>query len=667
MKTPNTRRRFLLQSGTATACAHLSLLTQYTALGATIEHLADSQGNVPIERLWYSESGSKLLGTFVEFKPTPYDLGSNQSLGKVVLTRSLDQKEFSVSLEKLSEFDRIYVASQLFAAKDIEQFETLHAQLMGLKSEPASSIQVLKEMEKGATTSPYASLWYAVALAVGENQIDDATRANERALKRCQNQREFDPTRHRLTLASVWNNQGILHIKKRKFDLAIADFERAMSLLNGELPVVLHNVATLQDFAESGALFKGQPALSKRLGKLSESVEASGFQSKFSKGWYFSFAIEPPRSATSELEVQEMAEPIPTLELVSMCSGIVAAPGIVITSRQGIIPHNREIEFVTIGFETNGTPTRWSQWTADEVKLIGSHADEKINTSVPPPIPNAAPLPPTTSGLNLRPTAFQIIFPSDTSSAEGQLVVVKCRQLKQVPAPFSDVLPTETQKTLVKGFGRSSDALKNGPIDVKCVVLKSEDKGSYLLKAFNAQSLAGCATVDASYHVIGIHGESRSIPTLESAKEGISYSIETVQKLIQRTMPNTNLPLNKIGDSEQAKKLVNDAIVPLFGWSRRKDVDLKPTLHSKLLDLEQQIDSMAVRDVWCVRCNGTGVIKCPNCKGSGKVVSGYREIVTGRNPVNGQPITQQVLNYVPCSKCKGSSRARCNQCKDGKL
>lgn len=631
--------------------------------GATNESL----DNAPVERVWYSENGSRLLGTFVEFKPTPYDLGANKSLGKAVLIRSSDQKELSVPLEKLSEFDRVYIASQLFAAKDIEQFEVLHGQLIGLKSQPASSIQALRELEIGTTTSPYASLWYAVALAVGANEIDDATRANERALKRCQNQREFDPTRHRLTLASVWNNQGVLHIKNRKFDLAIADFERAMSLLNGQLPVVLHNVATLADMAEAGALFKGQTALSRRLGKLSDTIKASGFQSKLSKGWYFSFAIEPPKSPANEFTVLELPEPDPTMDLVSICSGIVVAPGVVVTTRKGVIPHNREVEHVTVGVMSTATTPKWSLLHADEVKLIGSRSDEKINTSTPPARPTAPYAPPSNTGLNFRQTSFQIHAPADTASIECELAVVKCSKLSLQPAPLTDVLPAVSQKALVKGFGRNSDSLKNGLTDVKATVLKPEDNGMYVLKAFNDQPLDGSATIDQNYHVMGVHGESRPTASAEPSKEGTSYSIPTLQKILQRTNSVASLSLNKNADLEQSKKLVKDAVVPLFGWARRKDVDLNPSLQSKLLDLAQQLDSMAVRDVWCVRCNGTAQVKCNNCKGSGKVVDGYMEIVTGRNPVNGLPITQQVLNYVVCRQCEGTTRIRCNQCKSGKL
>ncbi len=106
-----------------------------------------------------------------------------------------------------------------------------------------------------------------------------------------------------------------------------------------------------------------------------------------------------------------------------------------------------------------------------------------------------------------------------------------------------------------------------------------------------------------NYHVIGVHGESRptaSTASTEPSKEGTSYSIPTVQKILQRTNSAASLSLNKNTDQEQSKKLVKDAVVPLFGWARRKDIDLNPSLQSKLLDLSQQLDSMVVRDVWCV-------------------------------------------------------------------
>ncbi len=121
-KTPS-RRQFLLRSSTAMTFVHLPLLLERESLGMIAKPSVGNVANSPTERVWYSDSVSKLIGIFVEFKPTPYDLGANKSLGKVVLKRSSDQKEITVPFEKLSEVDRVYVASQLFAAKDLEQFE----------------------------------------------------------------------------------------------------------------------------------------------------------------------------------------------------------------------------------------------------------------------------------------------------------------------------------------------------------------------------------------------------------------------------------------------------------------------------------------------------------------------------------------------------------------
>jgi tetratricopeptide (TPR) repeat protein len=675
MKNSNSRRRFLLQSSAGSAILlWFSQIHKGSKAEAVIPSFVDSQDASAVERVWYSDTGSRLQGTFVEFKPTPYDLGSNRSLGKVSLLRSTDKKVFDVPFEKLSEFDHIYVASREFAAADLEQFEKLLPQLNTIKSNPASSAAPLKELERRYATAPYASLCSAVALAVGSNQIDEAIKANERALKRCQTQRSMDPTRHGLTLASIWNNQGVLHIKKKQFELSVADFERAMNLAGEFLPALTHNVSSMKELVASGALFKGQPGPAKKLEKLTEDLASSGSKSTLPKGWYFSTAFDLPKSIVNELNVLESRTIHPTFELVSFCNGVVIAPGIVVTTRQSIIPYDRPVELITVGRPQSKQSNIGASWThviVDEAIVIGTQPNEKIHFSTMPKQNAGATFPYSPGNSNqFQQTSFHLVDPSDSSSTEGQLAVLAVKNLNVPPAPISNNAPSVDQKILMLGYGRSYNSLKNGHLQIKGTVSKPQDNGTFLIKEFNNQPINGFAVIDSSYHVTGLHGDSRAVATLEPSKEGVAYSTEVLSRLLQRTTPNSTLPTQRVHDKDKAKKLAEDANVPIFGWARRDDIQKKPALQTSLLDFTKKlnsIDELVVRDVWCVRCNGNGITKCFDCNGTGEVVEGNKIVTVGINPSTGQPITQVVPNRITCRKCNGVAKVRCDQCKNGKI
>jgi hypothetical protein len=220
------------------------------------------------------------------------------------------------------------------------------------------------------------------------------------------------------------------------------------------------------------------------------------------------------------------------------------------------------------------------------------------------------------------------------------------------------------------GYGRSYNSLKNGHLQIKGTVSKPQDNGTFLIKEFNNQPINGFAVIDSSYHVTGLHGDSRAVATPEPSKEGVAYSTEVLSRLLQRTTPNSTLPTQRVHDKDKAKKLAEDANVPIFGWARRDDIQKKPALQTSLLDFTKKlnsIDELVVRDVWCVRCNGNGITKCFDCNGTGEVVEGNKIVTVGINPSTGKPITQVVPNRITCRKCNGVAKVRCDQCKNGKI
>jgi S1-C subfamily serine protease len=71
----------------------------------------------------------------------------------------------------------------------------------------------------------------------------------------------------------------------------------------------------------------------------------------------------------------------------------------------------------------------------------------------------------------------------------------------------------------------------------------------------------------------------------------------------------------------------------------------------------------ALLDNWCLRCNGLGVVDCPNRRCGNGRVSTTREKILGRDPHTGKPIVVREPTTVACDVCDGRGRVPCPLCR----
>jgi hypothetical protein len=110
-------------------------------------------------------------------------------------------------------------------------------------------------------------------------------------------------------------------------------------------------------------------------------------------------------------------------------------------------------------------------------------------------------------------------------------------------------------------------------------------------------------------------------------------------------------------------KDIETATVPIFVWGKRSDTEIQNPLYNQFFNDDNLIEMHVLRDQYCIACRGKGNVTCTQCKGQGTVQNGLKEIITGTNPRTGQPITNRVVNMVPCPTCKTGRKHICPICK----
>ena len=270
-------------------------------------------------REWQSSLGSTVIAELV-----------SQS-GDTVQLMDSNGKEYRLKLEKLSDLDRRYVKLQEMIRADRSQFKEVSQHIEVLKATPMASIDILTKIAKDNPTATYASLWAGVAVAAALNEPERAATQLREALKSIKEQQKIDPSRHRRTLVSYYNNLAICSLRSKDFESASDEFLKAFEVMEKTPPVLQHNLIQMRE------LLPGVTTKNKLLRAL-EKLPAMESKIKMQPGWYYSLDLQPPDSLGNELPVLGIEPPTPSLELIASGTGVVCAAGHVLTVRQ-VVTH----------------------------------------------------------------------------------------------------------------------------------------------------------------------------------------------------------------------------------------------------------------------------------------------------------------------------------------
>ncbi len=554
-------------------------------------------------REWQSRSGSTLMAKLV-----------GQS-GDTVQLLDSKGKEYLLKTEKLSDVDRRYLKLQEIIPGDRNQFEAISKHLDGLKTAPVSTIEVLTKLAKEFPTAPYAPLWAGVAVAVARNEPERASTLFRDAAKRIKEQQKSDPSRHRRTLVAYHNNLAICYLKRKDLDSAGDEFLKAFELMEIMPHVLLHNVRQMIELAGDGAAFKLNASAKSKI------VEALAKHSKnlskvqMQPGWYFSLDLQPPDSLGSELAVLGISPPNQVLEIIASGSGIVCAPGHILTVRPNITNPNRPASLITIAVAKQD-----ASWVLTPVQRVIE----------------------------------------DPSASELAMLVVDQLDLK--PAYFVSASHIPTGELMILGHQRGPEILQAGMKSEKGDFQGFEDQN----KIFKTSAVVGLenrggACVDPTWRVVGLawHGETGN------SSKGVCYSVDAIRDWMGLYVQSVSLNTATGSGTKEQRDSLRRSVVPILVWG--KNQDLQDSLYSRFQDEGNLNDLLVIRDEWCVTCSGKSFVGCRVCRGTRQVQTGTTKVQAAFDQITRTPIFVDVPTKSPCETCQGVGKLRCPHCKNGKL
>ena len=592
-------------------------------------------------REWQSENGKT---TFLKYM-------GKDPIDKKYQFLNLDGESKKYAVDIFSSADRNYIQTRELIAADREQFVKVMELLDESRTKAEVPTKPLIQLAKANPTSPYASLLAGVAMAATSNEIDKATTLFKEARSRIKQQQQYDVDRHRRTIVSVYINLAICYLKDRDADAAADEFARAHELVN-EVPAVLaHNTKQLLEFSKPGAAFKLSSASNKKLNSAMARISPNKPLKTMQAGWYYSLDLQPPDGLETELTINGIEVPDPTLELIASGTGIVCAPGHVLTLRPIVLHQDRPATLVTIPIKE--AAGRWKNIPAKSV-LVTLPKQEMTGKVVG----NS-----TTAGIaapNFSTSNFIYRGISD-GEQDSELVMLVAENLGIDPAHFAELANSSEQGSVIYGFQRGPSILTAGFRYETGKFVKWDDNRSTFrtsAKVFGGNS--GGPWVTKAYEVAGI-ASAGSIEEKDSL--GAFLSVEAVQNWLGKYVPTVTLSHVSTTSNNQEKELLKNAVVPVLVWGRSKDAD--DEMYKRFYDEGNQNDLLMLRDVRCMRCRGRGYLQCGVCGGRGSVQNGVESIPTGSVNSSGNPIFKQVKSFVDCTNCSVAGRVKCIECQDG--
>lgn len=620
-------------------------------------------------RVWQSPTTGKTFeGTFIGYKEASKeekqsDEKGKSALGKVTIRREMDNKTADFDLELFSEADRRYVATQFFSESDSKQFELVAGQIESLRQSNDSVIAILKALESQYPTAPYASIWAGVALGAVKNDPEQAQKMCKNCISRIRKQRELDDSRHLRTLAAAYNNSAICYIKDLQPESACRQFILALGCSEKAPAVIAHNIRTFFDIASKGGGLKLDAKELSQLAMVMAKLPLEDSKRKFPPGWYYSLDLDIPLGKESESSVIGVVPPDASLELISTGSGVVCAPGFVVTIRDSVIHPSRTSSLATVA--TKSSDGRWQLKKARRV-LISEPKIVDVSGRRSTTLSEMSGRQSSSASLA---TDFVIVHPEE-GSPSAEFAVLQFEDLNISPARLvdGDVKPGKTIEMI--GFERGPNMLSGTKVGA-AKVLDVTNKGRWLIDRWIPGGLRGAPIVDDQYRVVGIASRTVSPQRNASKTNGAStacgecLSLDALKDWFSKATKTADLNFESPEDPGADKDRMQNAIVPVLVWGRRSDNEQANSIYSDFYYDEDIVRKLVLRDEWCFKCDGNGIAKCGVCRGSGEVANGYKQVLSGMTQQG--PRYTQVLNMVVCGNCNGQRRLKCDECQGGRL
>ena len=275
------------------------------------------------QKVQQAEGRIKLGGMSVKRTTTPK-----------LLVLEKNGEEVKKNWEDLSQSE-IQALSAEFDRCDLEQFQLVQPHLAQLVANPQATIDILKSLHARFYESPYAGLWTAVAMSAGTNKYEDASRVLQQVKNWIEVQRIVNPKAHRQTLASALNNLAVCNIKDGNGSSAANHLANALNINEASTPVLAHNIRQLLAMPDIATMSLTKPSRTKLTEALTN-VPVRAVETKMRDGWHYSLDFDLPKGGIGAENVPGLEPPVAGMELVSIGTGVVLSPGVVLTARSNI-------------------------------------------------------------------------------------------------------------------------------------------------------------------------------------------------------------------------------------------------------------------------------------------------------------------------------------------
>ena len=581
--------------------------------------------------VWKSTGGQSLPAAFRAVRDEAVVLVDEQDITR------------TVPLQRLSSGSQAQAMQLWLDRQDSEQFRMVRQHLSGLEERPEATSRILQRIHDEIPESPYAGLWAATGYSAGINELTVAKRLVSQTIKRIEDQQKYLPGRHATTLASAYNNLAIILLKDSGSAACAGQLTAASEATPLLAPVIRHNGEQLLnlnlDTSPRFALSTGQR---RRLTDAIAMSEVNSTTAELGQGWFYALDVDvPSQRPGGSKRISGLDTPHAALELVTTATGFVAAPGLVISSRDAIeSPSQRSTVLLTVGTSQSGQfktlPVKTCIRTRPSASIIGSST---IRSSW---------------GENILTTRFRFFIPP-INSVEAQLVGL------HVPGLDLDPLSVVKSPAILKqdleavGYQRGPEIIERGLIrTVGQVVSEPLQNGEQTATHPISGGQIGGPLIDSRGVVQGlVFGLPKSVNDAGCRLFG---------GRVIHSWFNRNVPTSHIADSEMAEEQTtspDDSIVPIFGWGIRSSMTALGHMDDGLTGSE----TLFMRDTWCVACGGRGEHRCSDCVDG---VQTYRERKQVSYSQLGGAIYGKVTKTKRCKSCSGRGSHDCTACQDGR-
>ena len=587
----------------------------------------DSPGQM---QRWTSANGQSIVAKMQRVENEKVHLFCEDRLVRKVPLRQLDTASQSKAMA--IHFDRC----------DSEQFRMVRQHLNSLQERPEATSLILKQLHQQIPESPYAGLWAAVGYSAGTNDLTIAKSMISQTIQRIEEQQKYLPTRHRTTLASALNNYAIISMKEVGSAACAGRLTSALQATDIAPPMVRHNAEQLLNLNEADSpRFALSLNQRRRLAETIAMSEVNTTTAKHPAGWFYNLDVDVPGDRLgAAIRVDGVDSPHPSLELVSMATGLTVAPGLVLTTR-GAVRANAgpAVLALTVGTLQSGQLKSLRVKTCMRTRPTVSVRAASLLRGL---------------GRDVLFTRFSYFTPP-IHSLEGQLVGLHVPGLDLRPAVVVRETPATGTEGSVVGYRRGTNLAQKGLIRVSGEVTgqpqsSGEQSGSFDITG----GQIGAPLIDHQNHVRAMVFDLPSNATQAGCR---MFGGRVIHSWFAKNVPATSLAQQ--GDRPFTQRDLERAIVPVFGWGLKQTM----TAFGQMSDGLAASESLMIRDAWCMHCGGTGHYDCVDCAGG--TVAVHRRKQVAYSPIGG-PIYGKVVKKKRCPSCNGKAVHDCRACRDGR-